>query len=383
MIGIRQAASFRRGYGIAVPALLACTFLSLVIAPPASAARLVGSVFTPTGLCGANATFIQSESPVVVGATEYAAPGSGVITGWIFRADANPPDLKFKVARSLGGGNFLIVGQSEVQDPAANVDNFYPTQISVEGGDVIGFHLTTPGNCLQHSVPGYTRIVTSSDPPPGSVMTGPPGNSKLAIAAIWEPDDDRDGFGDESQDQCVGLFGSESGCPPPTPDTTPPETKLTANPSEKTSKRTTVFDFVSDPPEDGVSFECRVDGGAFASCVPKRPPAPPPFGIELTVDRGKHEFEVRAIDAAGNIDPTPASFKWRVLSRSCLAAHNQLEAAKKKLEEADSPEEIEKAESLVRQFKRLVREKCPKGSPGKGSPGKGLRVLPERDLGPT
>jgi hypothetical protein len=29
------------------------------------------------------------------------------------------------------------------------------------------------------------------------------------------------------------------------------------------------------------------------------------------VKKGKHTFEVRAVDAAGNVDPTPASDTWK------------------------------------------------------------------------
>ncbi len=30
------------------------------------------------------------------------------------------------------------------------------------------------------------------------------------------------------------------------------------------------------------------------------------------LSKGKHKFKVRAIDAAGNVDPTPSKFRWRV-----------------------------------------------------------------------
>jgi hypothetical protein len=32
----------------------------------------------------------------------------------------------------------------------------------------------------------------------------------------------------------------------------------------------------------------------------------------VKVKKGKHTFQVRATDAAGNIDPTPASDAWKV-----------------------------------------------------------------------
>jgi hypothetical protein len=33
---------------------------------------------------------------------------------------------------------------------------------------------------------------------------------------------------------------------------------------------------------------------------------------EVMAGKGKHRFEVRARDAAGNVDPTPAVQKWTV-----------------------------------------------------------------------
>ena len=52
--------------------------------------------------------------------------------------------------------------------------------------------------------------------------------------------------------------------------------------------------------EAGATFECSLDGAAFAACPSRRSrPAAQP--------RARHTFEVRAVDAAGNVDATPAT----------------------------------------------------------------------------
>ena len=56
----------------------------------------------------------------------------------------------------------------------------------------------------------------------------------------------------------------------------------------------------------GDSYECRLDGGEWAAC-----PDPVSFaGLAV----GPHTLEVRARDAAGNVDATPAVFTWTVPS---------------------------------------------------------------------
>ncbi len=78
-------------------------------------------------------------------------------------------------------------------------------------------------------------------------------------------------------------------------DTTPPQTTITAGPTGHTSDDTPAFSFTSDEP--GSSFKCSVDGGAFAVCDSPHTLSPQ--------DDGSHTFEVRAEDAAGNVDLSP------------------------------------------------------------------------------
>ena len=89
----------------------------------------------------------------------------------------------------------------------------------------------------------------------------------------------------------------------PPPDTTAPETSIDVAPPAGTTDTTTTFEFSSN--EQGSSFECSLDGAAFAAC-------PSPLRLtDLAV--GRHELRVRAIDAAGNTDPTPASHEWSIV----------------------------------------------------------------------
>ena len=52
-------------------------------------------------------------------------------------------------------------------------------------------------------------------------------------------------------------------------------------------------------------FECSLDGGAFVACTNSQTFA----GLAV----GSHTLNVRAVDTAGNIDPTPASVSWTIL----------------------------------------------------------------------
>jgi len=88
------------------------------------------------------------------------------------------------------------------------------------------------------------------------------------------------------------------------PDETPPETTLLTRPPNPSSSPTASFTYESN--EAGSSFECKLDGGAFATC--------PPAGVSYAgLGDGPHGFQVRAIDASGNVDPSPAGYSFDVV----------------------------------------------------------------------
>ena len=84
-------------------------------------------------------------------------------------------------------------------------------------------------------------------------------------------------------------------------DTSAPDTLIDGGPKPKIRKRRATFEFHAT--EAGASFQCKLDGGEFVSCTSPLP---------LKVKRGRHTFAVRATDAAGNTDATPATWKWKV-----------------------------------------------------------------------
>ena len=85
-------------------------------------------------------------------------------------------------------------------------------------------------------------------------------------------------------------------------DTTVPDTSITTGPTGTSAATAATFTFTGEA--DPVSFECAGDGAPFAAC------SSPVTVSALTP--GSHTFKVRAIDAAGNVDATPASRTWSV-----------------------------------------------------------------------
>ena len=85
-------------------------------------------------------------------------------------------------------------------------------------------------------------------------------------------------------------------------DLTPPDTTIVSAPADKDREYDRAdFTFVSN--EAGASFECSLDVGAFVACA-----SPVSYG---SLPKGKHTFAVRARDAAGNLDATPATWEWK------------------------------------------------------------------------
>jgi hypothetical protein len=88
-------------------------------------------------------------------------------------------------------------------------------------------------------------------------------------------------------------------------DGTAPDTAIGGTPPAVTGAAASFSFGGSDGSGSGVAgFECSLDAAAFASCT-----SPRDYG---GLADGDHTFAVRAIDAVGNVDATPAAFPWHV-----------------------------------------------------------------------
>jgi hypothetical protein len=87
-----------------------------------------------------------------------------------------------------------------------------------------------------------------------------------------------------------------------TVDLTPPETTIDGGPSGMVAVASASFTFSSN--EATATFACSLDGAGFAACTS-------PF-TTTGLAQGAHSFAVRATDAAGHDDPSPATASWTV-----------------------------------------------------------------------
>ena len=262
--------------------------LTVFILPAsAGAATQIGETFTPTAQCDAF-TFLQTATPP--GGPQYTMPSDGVITSWSFQSSApgTVPPVELKIARAAGGDNFTIVGEHDGGVPAANTLTTYLVRIPVRAGDILGLRAGQSVRNCGRSAPGYRFHEFNGDPAVGATVgfTGPPENFQLDVAASLEPDCDKDGLADETQDSDVRS------CPPG------PTAAITGRPKDKVktkkNRATATYTFFADDPS--AIFECSLDGKEqFKPCVSP---------LTVTVRRGEHTFSVTATDAGGNAGAT-------------------------------------------------------------------------------
>ncbi|HLE60677.1 MAG TPA: IPT/TIG domain-containing protein, partial [Thermoanaerobaculaceae bacterium] len=153
---------------------------------------------------------------------------------------------------------------------------------------------------LALTVDGQSLTATLTPPPPAPSVSG---------AATWDTTTVADGshtLGATATDQ-AGTTASTTRVV--IVDNTPPETVITSAPpgAVNTSPLTLGFTGTDNlTPVANLLFAWRLDGGAWSAFAPAT-------SATLTgLTEGSHTFEVKALDLAGNEDPTPAAVSFTV-----------------------------------------------------------------------
>jgi len=217
-----------------------------------------------------------------------------------------------------GGGILALSGANNGDgDPASGPDTYYGFVPLPTGGAQVSppFCLTAVGRSIgfQDRVNPPEFEQTCPDPsqrtgtrndinccPTHNSFAEPPAGSALQVA---ERDTGQDGrvSGDDAPETLVAEGVASGGTILP-PDRTPPDTPITSGPRAFGNDSTPTFEFTSTEP--GSSFQCSLDGGPFLPCTS-------PFTTPR-LSGGRHTFAVRAIDAAGNADPTPTVYIFEI-----------------------------------------------------------------------
>jgi len=200
------------------PCAAVAAISALLFASASDAAVTVGQTapVSPTNLCGTGNSAQSAEA----GPPSYVIPSPGVITAWQHRAHASGGDGRLLVWDGPPVSPLTLVGRSEVEVFTGGQLQSFPTRVPVSPGDVLGLRVHSMfAGCTFFTGAGDTAIGRGGAPDiaPGESMitssTLP--NQRVNVSATLEPDADGDGFGDETQDQCVGSAGPENGCAAP------------------------------------------------------------------------------------------------------------------------------------------------------------------------
>ncbi len=258
-------------------------------------------------------------------APRFAAncPAGGSRLEWAQGVDFSP-DGSYFVVVTTGGPNGTASGMCDAAGrfETANVSSTAaPTWINWTGGDTL-YSVAITGPAVY--VGGHQRWL---DNPLGRDSAGPGAVSRPGIGAIdpvtgmalpWNPTKSRehgtmvlhatpaglwvgsDGarFGHEDH-AGIGFAPLEGG---PSQDTTPPNTFIDSGPSGSVTETSATFGFSASEPS---TFQCRLDGGAFAPCT-----SPTSY---TNLSTGSHTFQVAATDSSFNVDASPAERSWTVL----------------------------------------------------------------------
>jgi hypothetical protein len=231
------------------------------------------------------ATYTATIKGGSVGAKDLAGNPLGVDKAWSFSTAAAP------------------LPPTDITAPETTIDSGPSGTINVADA-TFAFSASETGSTFECRLDGAAYSACSS---PTSFTNLANGSHTFDVRAT-------DGAGNVDATPASSNFTVE--VPPPPQDTTPPDTIIDSGPSGTIASTSASFTFSST--ESGSTFECSLDGGVFGPCT-----SPKSY---TGLSDGSHTLQVRATDAAGNTDATPAERTWTVATARMASVTSTIDA---------------------------------------------------------
>ena len=304
--GERRAASARRTRrrSLRMAGMLTLTVAaaaSLVDAAAGAPARetQVGRDVVPSYSCATatgKGTFVQSLSTE----DRSKVPAAGVLTSYRITAGNQAlPTVGFRLLTLGSDGRFTVVGSEPTTSVPSYGSTSRPVRIPVRGGELLGLYVAgAPGgsSCFAPTQAGGDFVMFT----PSDAQTGVPfdagiftAGAVLAVSAELEPDADRDGYGDATQDGCTTDPTTHESCEGSAPQTTIGSAETRRHGKVLLRLRAS----------ETATFRCAVDSADFRPCGST---------FRTRLRPGRHVITVAATDTHGNTDPTPAVQRIRI-----------------------------------------------------------------------
>jgi hypothetical protein len=218
-------------------------------------------------------------------------------------AELSPVRALMALALTLGFGTSAAVAMASVGTPPDDQSRQVAVERPTPTVSRDSHRPEVTGSSAAAPEPAPSRSSTPDGRPSRSPKAQKPERSAPRVDESTpeeEPEMTDDGSSSSTEPSAPGADTSESST-----DETPPETVLSEWFPDGDEA---VFSFTAG---ESATYECSFDGAPYSSCD-----SPATY---KDLHPGWHTFVVRAVDEAGNVDPTPASIRWHANAGSADA----------------------------------------------------------------
>lgn len=188
----------------------------------------------------------------------------------------------------LVAGLGIVIASPAVEEPTGGIPF---AQSSPEATPAASWSIGTPDMSRgPRPSRGQPRLPQTPEPTPTDRPTPPP-TSQAASPPTSQA-------ASPSPRPSEGSGGSSGSTPAPSPETSAPEDDDAPETTASTASLDDGMWTVRSSADEPATFQCALDGGGYDGCA-----STTTFD---DLDNGRHSLLVRAVDRAGNVDPTPA-----------------------------------------------------------------------------